>query len=211
MSPINVLIVNKDATLTPYKIKEFNEEKLFKKCGFKSSNGFDCFSTWSIRLSGQKYFVRLYGKNTGKTTSENKYEFPPPADNILLFGNAILVAFTKHKETDELCATDLTQEHWLQVENKLFGGLDDLSNTAEDDENEEDELDNIPSSLKTKQGYLKDNFVVSSSEEDEINEKVPKKKNPSNKDTKGKKKSSKNREEPQAKKEILLCEEEYDY
>ena len=70
--------------------------------------------------------------------------------------------------------------------------------------NEEDELDNIPSSLKTKQGYLKDNFVVSSSEEDEINEKVPKKKNPSNKDTKGKKKSSKNREEPQAKKEILL-------
>ena len=50
----------------------------------------------------------------------------------------------------------------------MFGGFEDLTTNAEDDENEEDELDNIPSEMKTKDGYLKDDFVIEMSDEDEI-------------------------------------------
>jgi hypothetical protein len=45
---------------------------------------------------------------------------------------------------------------------KLFGGFEDLAATYAEDEAEEDELDSIPASKKTKQGYLKDGFVVDS-------------------------------------------------
>ena len=53
---------------------------------------------------------------------------------------------------------------------KLFGGFEDLSATAEEDENEIDELANIPKEKKTKQGYLKDGFVVDSSDTEEAEE-----------------------------------------
>jgi len=50
---------------------------------------------------------------------------------------------------------------------KLFGGFEDLTMTAIEDENEIDELENIPKEKKTKNGYLKDGFVVDSSDTDE--------------------------------------------
>jgi hypothetical protein len=49
----------------------------------------------------------------------------------------------------------------------LFGGFEDLAATAKEDEEEEDELANVPKEKKTKQGYLKDGFVVDSSDGDE--------------------------------------------
>ena len=62
---------------------------------------------------------------------------------------------------------DLSLQLWNKIYEKLFGGFEDLSNTAIEDENEEDELANIPKEKKTKQGYLKDGFVIDSSDGDE--------------------------------------------
>ena len=42
-----------------------------------------------------------------------------------------------------------------------------MAATAKEDEEEEDELANVPKEKKTKQGYLKDGFVVDSSDGDE--------------------------------------------
>ena len=50
---------------------------------------------------------------------------------------------------------------------KLFGGFEDLGATALEDDNETDELENVPKNKKTKDGYLKDGFVVDSSDADE--------------------------------------------
>ena len=50
---------------------------------------------------------------------------------------------------------------------KLFGGFEDLGLTAIEDEEEIDELADVPKDKKTKQGYLKDGFVVDSDGEDE--------------------------------------------
>ena len=90
----------------------------------------------------------------GKANTENKYDFPPPADNMLFFGNCILT----NKVDGEYY--ELSPELWGKLYEKLFGGFEDLATTAEEDENELDELENIPKSMKTKTGYLKDGFIV---------------------------------------------------
>lgn len=53
----------------------------------------------------------------------------------------------------------------------MFGGFEDLSLALAEHDNEEDELENIPTSKKTKNGgYLKDGFVVDSELEDDYND-----------------------------------------
>jgi hypothetical protein len=56
---------------------------------------------------------------------------------------------------------------WNKIYEKLFGGFEDLVATAKEDEEEEDELENVPKEKKTKHGYLKDGFVVDSSDTEE--------------------------------------------
>ena len=52
---------------------------------------------------------------------------------------------------------------------KLFGGFEDLAATCIEDDTEIDELDAIPADKKTKQGYLKDGFVVDSEDTEDEN------------------------------------------
>ena len=60
----------------------------------------------------------------------------------------------------------LTLEKWDKMYNFLFGGFDTLTNCYDDDD-EYDELDSVPAHRKTKDGYLKDGFVVDEAEEDD--------------------------------------------
>jgi hypothetical protein len=110
------------------------------------------------------YYIKVFAKTDGKANYENKYDFPPPIDTKLFFGNCAIVASLKK---DGAAFTDLSLLLWEKIYEKLFGGFEDLSATAAEDEAEEDELDKIPKELKTKQGYLKDGFVVDSSDTDE--------------------------------------------
>jgi hypothetical protein len=57
---------------------------------------------------------------------------------------------------------------WNKIYEKLFGGFESLTVTCIEDEEEEDELQNVPKNMKTKNGgYLKDGFVVDSSDAEE--------------------------------------------
>ena len=107
------------------------------------------------------YHISLYGKLKGKANTENKYDFPPPADNMLFFGNCILT----NKVDEEYY--ELSPELWGKLYEKLFGGFEDLAATAEEDETEFDELENVPKNMKTKSGYLKDGFIVDD-DDDEV-------------------------------------------
>ena len=49
---------------------------------------------------------------------------------------------------------------WETFYEELFGGFENLADTAAEDNNEEDEMESIPAEMKTKSGYLKDDFVV---------------------------------------------------
>ena len=158
---LNIIVVETNGNLKKTLFKKFNEETLYKKCNLKKPDGFEQKTKWAVTIESEKYTVFLYAKEKGRANNENKYDFPPPVDNILFFGNCVL--FAKDDDNDY---TDLSIELWNKIYEKLFGGFENLDATAQDDEDEEDELENIPTEMKTKEtGYLKDDFVVDDDDE----------------------------------------------
>jgi hypothetical protein len=166
---ISVIIVDKSASLKSLTIKDYKEDELYKKCGFKKADGFVKQTEWGVKMDGKKYVVAVFAKAEGKANSENKYDFPPPVDTVLFFGSCALVCSVK-KDENKWELTSLSLELWEKMYEKLFGGFEDLAATCAEDEEEEDELENIPASKKTKQGYLKDGFVVDSDSSDDKEE-----------------------------------------
>ena len=166
--PLTIIIVDKSASLKTLTVKDYKVEELYKKCGFKKAEDFQFQVEWPVKLDGKRYYVQMYGKLDGKANMENKYDFPPPVDKHLYFGSCALVGMVKD-ETNNKIHVNLSVELWNRLYEKLFGGFEDLAITCANDDDEEDELDKVPKHMKTKKGgYLKDGFVVDSSEtEDE--------------------------------------------
>jgi hypothetical protein len=164
---LTIIIIDKCASLKTLNVKDYRVDELYKKCGFKKMEGFALQVEWPVKLDGQRYLIQMYGKLDGKANMENKYDFPPPVDKNLYFGSCALVGMVRD-DSNNRSNINLSVELWNKIYEKLFGGFEDLTLTCAEDEDEEDELDNIPKSLKTKQGgYLKDGFVVDSSDADE--------------------------------------------
>lgn len=166
---IGVIIVEKLGTLRNLCVKSFNEDDLYKRCGFKSAENFKKHCEWRIRKADLTYIISVYGKTTGKANFENKYDFPPPIDTTLFFGSCVLVCHTSYKgETGPPLLETLDIDLWEKLYEKLFGGFEDLTTTQAEDDAEIDELENIPDTKKTKiGGYLKDGFVVDDDEEED--------------------------------------------
>jgi hypothetical protein len=170
-----IVIISKVGSLSECVVEPASETTLeeltillSKKCGYRNHNGFSCYHTYryknkrnlAFQVSEEdvipKYiYVDVWAKTEGRAGYENKYEMPPPIDELIFYGNIALVA-----RMDNETAIHLTTELWNIIYEKLFGGFEDLAATALADENESDELDSIPSHKKTSSGYLKDGFVV---------------------------------------------------
>jgi hypothetical protein len=163
---ISIIIVEKTGILKPIVVKNFQYSDLYKKCGFKKEDGFSRQTEWQTKVNGKKYIIQMFGKSDGKANMENKYDFPPPIDNILFFGSCALICLDKDTNVQ-----NLTLELWEKIYEKLFGGFEELVRTNKEDELEDDELEHIPKHMKTKKGgYLKDGFVVDSEEDEEEEE-----------------------------------------
>ena len=163
---LDIIIVERLGTLKILSVKDFKQEELYKKCGFKKAEDFNKQTEWSVKFDGKKYSIQVFAKADGRANSENKYDFPPPIDNKLFYGSCAIVGQIK-KDDGTKVYTNLTLPLWNKIYEKLFGGFEDLTTTAKEDEEEEDELANIPKEKKTKQGYLKDGFVVDNSDTEE--------------------------------------------
>jgi hypothetical protein len=149
----NILLVQKGGTIKQTKIKDLSRDILYKKCGFRKDTDFEKRTTWVVEIGDTKHHIELWAKVNGKANTENKYDFPPPVDTELYFGICCLVSVVPN--TDKFL--DLTRELWNKIYEKLFGGFENLDS---DEEISEDELENVAAELKTKNGYLKDGFVV---------------------------------------------------
>jgi hypothetical protein len=159
---VNILIVEKSGNIKESNVKSFSEAELFKKAGYKTEEGFKSIHKWNVPLENKTYNIALYGKVKGKAGTENKYEFPPPVDTELFFGNLIL---TNQDENGQFM--DLMLNDWEKIYEYLFGGFEDLED-EEDDLEDEDDFDDLP---VTKTGsYLKDGFVVDEEDEEEEEE-----------------------------------------
>lgn len=163
--PLDIIIVERLGSLKILSIKDFKLEELYKKCGFKKAEDFVKQTEWNVKYEGQKYLIQVFAKTEGRANSENKYDFPPPIDTKLFYGSCAIVG--QIKKDNGTNYVNISVPFWNKIYEKLFGGFEDLATTAKEDEEEEDELDNIPKEKKTKQGYLKDGFVVDSSDTEE--------------------------------------------
>lgn len=180
---LDVVVIEKSGELKPLTIKEFKVEELYKKCSFKTESNFSIQGEWTLEeeenedeeqddeeqdkdddedKDEEKVFrYTVYGKKVGKSNSVNKYDFPPPLDNELFYGNMVVVKC--HKENGVLKYVDLSVEEWEKVYERLFGGFEEIGSEDSEDEEESEDEEGIE---KTKAGYEKDGFVVDSSEED---------------------------------------------
>jgi len=160
------IIVEKNGSVKCTTSKTLNVSDLYKKCGFKSNDGFNCAHTWTIEFNEVEYKIQIYGKTNGRAGSENKYEFPPPIDNTLFFGSCAVI----NMEDDKI--VDMNASEFKDIMDHLQGGYSDL-----DSEETEESDDSDPAVPKTKQGYVKDDFVVDDNDSDYSSsvEELPKK------------------------------------
>ena len=165
----NIILIDKFGKMKTLQVntKDFNKEDLYKKCGFKKDNDFSKQIEWKITVEKQKYKISVYAKTDGRANTENKYDFPPPIDNVLFFGTCAVISEIKDLETNSYKLFNLSIELWEKIYEKLFGGFENLNDTIHEDENEVDELANVKADKKTKQGYLKDGFVVDDMDNDD--------------------------------------------
>jgi hypothetical protein len=154
-----IILIDKTGTIKETSLKQYVESDLYKKAGFKTPDHFKLHTTWAVEINAKKYSVSLYGKTEGKANQENKYDFPPPVDNILFFGSCILVNKNENGE-----AGNISESEWEQIYEKLFGGFEDIG-SSDSEEEEEDEYDGPT----TKEGYAKDGFVIGD-DDDEIDD-----------------------------------------
>ena len=151
----SVVIIEKSGSLKTHASADIND--LYKIYG---SNEIVCAHTWSIKDKK----LSIYGNTKGRANTENKYEFPPPIDNLLFFGKCIAVLYD---ETNKV--VDLGKKEFAAIIENLYGGFHDLGS----EEEEEDEDENLP---KNKYGYVEDGFVVNSDSDSEEQDKQKKKK-----------------------------------
>jgi len=157
----SIVLVDKNGTVKQTKVKDLSYDKLHTKCGFKNTKDFDKKTTWNVVIEDEVFIIELWAKDNGRANTENKYDFPPPIDSELYFGTCCLV-----RVNDDNNFINLKNEMWEKVYEHLFGGFEDLDS---DEEPSEDELEKIPDDMKTKSGYLKDGFVVSTDSDKESN------------------------------------------
>ena len=158
---VKIVIIEKGGDCKDSSLKSVNIESIYKKCGFRKPDYFEKRHKWKINYGGNKLIIVVYAKNNGRANSENKFDFPPPIDSELYFGNIALIAY-KNSMSEEN-AVDFSVNEWCKVYEKLMGGFEDLTKTSPEESEEEE---NIPKEELTKQGYHKDGFVVDSEEEE---------------------------------------------
>ena len=149
-----VLIVEKNGTLKEHKTKgDLNPDDFYKIAKFKNATDFENEASWEVDVLDKTYNISLFAKTTGRAGQENKYELPPPVDEILYFGRCLLV------NED---GTDLTINTWNIIYEALFGGFEDIGEEDSDNEEEED----LTGVALTKTGYMKDSFITDDGEID---------------------------------------------
>ena len=159
----SIVLIDKSGNVTDKKVKQYEETELYKKAGFKKADGFVIQTTWeNVSVDGKTYpKIVMYGKKSGNAGKENQYEFPPPMDTVLCFGTVILVHIDGNNK-----ARDLRASEWTSIYEHLYGGFEDTRGSHDDEEEEEEEEEIDPNQL-TKQGYMKDDFIVEDGEEED--------------------------------------------
>lgn len=162
-----VVVIDRTGTIKEVDAKKWDEDALYKQAGFRSATDFQLHHVFVYN----QYHIHLYGKTTGKAGQENKYDFPPPVDNTLFFGSCLLVnRANTDPDAEPAPVVSLSRSEWDKIYEAFFGGFEDIgSSDDEEEEIPEEELRILadPKTQLTKQGYVKDDFIVDDGDDDD--------------------------------------------
>lgn len=168
--PYGIIVIDKNGIVKRKQLNSIEQlNAIHTKCSTSKNakkSDYPKLTTWNMTVDKKTFYIDVYGKTSGRAGFENKYELPPPIDKTLLFNSFAIVKYTKKK--DDICLENMTLELWKKYYTILMGGFEDLN--TDDEEDEEDELDSIPDKLKTKNGYLKDGFIVDDKADEDNND-----------------------------------------
>ena len=85
---VKIILIQKNGTVKETKISNFDNEKLYKKAGLKKIKDFKKRHSWKVNRDDVKY-ISVYAKDTGRATTENKFE---------LFENMLEIFKNPYKE-----------------------------------------------------------------------------------------------------------------
>jgi hypothetical protein len=118
--------------------------------------------------------IHLYAYKSGKAGTENKHELPPPHDNVLLFGEAVMFATVGAKFAS---FSDTEYKKWYAA---AFGGFEDLGDEDTDsdgegggDEEEEEVEEEVEEEAAGESESESEGEVVESEEEEVVVRKPP--------------------------------------
>jgi hypothetical protein len=159
----NIIIIQKSGKGIQQSV-HVTEENLYKIAAFKTNDHFEKQQIWRNLVVKKVRYDKLvvFGSTEGNAGQENKYDFPPPIDNTLFFGNILIVRYDKENKP-----MDLTMADWKSIYSSLFGGFESL---GDEDSSEEEEEEEIDKSKLDKYGYEKDGFVVEDCEDEDEDE-----------------------------------------
>ena len=94
---VQILKIEKTGDITYSKTSDINE--LYKKCGFRKSEGFGKITSWEKNIETNNVNIELWGRTNGKPNIKNNYEFPQPF-NKTIYGNCCLIQMQNNAITD---------------------------------------------------------------------------------------------------------------
>ena len=130
----NIIIIQKSGKVVQQSVV-VTEENLYKIAAFKTNDYFEKQQIWrNLVVKKVRYDkVVVFGSTEGNAGQENKYDFPPPIDNTLFFGNILIVRYDKENKP-----MDLTMADWKSIYRSLFGGFESLGDEDSEDTAEEE-------------------------------------------------------------------------
>ena len=139
-------------------VKNYCEQELYKKCGFKKDTNFVLQTTWNVNLNDRNYSISMYGKTDGKKNFENISIFPYPINNKTFYGSCALVA------SSDGTNVSLSINLWNQLNEKIIENQNSCSfiNTTQTDIK-------VKSNKKEKQKKKENDKEKEEREIDEIN------------------------------------------
>jgi hypothetical protein len=111
---LTIIIVDKIGELKTLNVKNYCEQELYKKCGFKKDTNFFLQTTWNIILDNVNYSISMYGKTDGKKNFENTCKFPYPINDKIFYGSCALVASLGENKVN------LSIDLWKQLNQQII-------------------------------------------------------------------------------------------
>lgn len=117
---LSIVLVDREGNLKNLNVKNFSENELYKRCGFKKDTNFSLRCSISPTINYVQHKFAFYGKSEGNNNFENKYDLLSML-KVKIYGSFAIVAYNENNEP-----INLYVDNWNFIYEQLKTNCDDL-------------------------------------------------------------------------------------